>query len=174
MAIEDLEPWRRELQSSCDIVQYEDDTVSAEEAGRRYHRYVELADMVEGTEGPQAVTALVGSLRAEEDYGAHQAVYGALERFPSLDRARGVASAAAELLNLPMDSSGQVLQLTAVLSSEEALAEFSTALGELEPEVWQAMTTLIAQHENDEWLADERAHGRLRAGEADRAHPHPR
>lgn len=173
MAIEDLESWRRELLSSCDIVQDEDDTVSEEEGGRRYDRYVELADLVEGTEGPEAVRALVASLRAEEDYGAHQAVYGAMERFPSLDRARGIVSAAAELLNLPMDNSGQVLQLIAVLSSEEALAEFSAALGELEAETRQGLTALIAQHENDEWLADERAHGRLRAGETDRAHPHP-
>lgn len=90
------------------------------------------------------------------------------------DRARGVVSAATELLNHPMDNSVQVLQLIAVLSSEEALAEFSASLGELEPEARQGMTALIVQHENDEWLADERAHGRLRAGETDSAHPHAR
>ncbi|MGW0753393.1 hypothetical protein [Streptomyces sp. NPDC002587] len=47
------------------------------------------------------------------------------------------------------------LQLIAVLSSEEALAESSAALRELEPEARQGMTALIARHENDLWLADE-------------------
>ncbi|MCZ9340935.1 hypothetical protein NGM37_24545, partial [Streptomyces sp. TRM76130] len=67
--------------------------------------------MVDGTEGPHTVHALIASLRAEDDYGAHQAVYGALQRFPSEDLVSGTALAAADLLNIPRDHSGQVLQL---------------------------------------------------------------
>ena len=83
MPFGDFDAWRRELLLTGDLVQDGDDSVSDDEAGRRYDRYVALADMVDGTEGPRTVHALIASLRAEEDYGAHQAIYGALQRFPN-------------------------------------------------------------------------------------------
>lgn len=87
MPFGDFDAWRHELLATGDLVQEGDTSVSDEEAGRRYDRYVALADMVDGTEGPRTVGALIASLRAEEDHGAHQAVYGALQRFPSRDEA---------------------------------------------------------------------------------------
>jgi hypothetical protein len=163
MPFGDIDAWRRELLATADLVQYGDDSVPEEVAVRRFDRYVELADMVDGTEGPLAVKALISSLWAEEDYGAHQAVYSALERFPALDLVRGTVFAAAELMAIPSDNSGQVLQLVTLLSDQEALDEFEAAFGRLEPGTREDLSSLIARHEDDEWLADERSLGRLRA-----------
>lgn len=162
MSFGDFEAWRRELLSTADLVQYGDTSVPDDEAERRWERYVALADMVDGTEGPTAVHALIMSLRAEEGYGAHEAVYGALERFPSQDLVSGTAMAVTDLLNLPRDHSGQVLQLVTLMDSAKDLRNFGVAFDRLEPEVRAALALLIAHHEAEEWLADERSLGRLR------------
>lgn len=161
MPFGDFDGWRRELLSTGDLVQEGDTSVSDEEAERRYDRYVELADMIDGTEGPAAVHALIASLRAEEDYGAHQAVYGALERFPSEVFVSGTVLAAAALVAIPRDHSGAVLQLLSLLADDEDLRMFTGACRRLDPELRAKLTVLIADHEADEWLADGRSHGRL-------------
>ncbi|MFI1030308.1 hypothetical protein [Streptomyces sp. NPDC020951] len=66
MPFGDFGAWRRELLWTGELVQDSDTSVPEEEAGYRFDRYVEPADMVDGTEGPTAVQALIASLRAEE------------------------------------------------------------------------------------------------------------
>ncbi|OLT25424.1 hypothetical protein BJF79_12610 [Actinomadura sp. CNU-125] len=166
MPFSDFEVWRRELLSTADLVQDGDPSVPTGEAERRWDRYVALADMVDGTEGPAAVHALITSLHAEEGYGAHQAVYGALERFPSQDLVSGTAMAASDLLNLPRDHSGQVLQLVTLMADAEDLRNFGAAFDRLEPEVRAALASLISHHEAEEWLADERSLGLLRPAQS--------
>lgn len=161
MPFGDFDAWRQELLATGDLVQDRDSPVSDDEAGRRYDRYVALADMADGTGGPRTVHALIASLRAEEDYGAHQAVYGALQRFPSQDLVSGTVLAAADLLNIPRDHSGQVLQLVTLLASADDLRTFTAACDRLEPELRAGLRDLIVDHEADEWLADERSLGRL-------------
>lgn len=162
MPFGEFDAWRRELVFTGDLVQDGDTSVSDDEAGRRYDRYVALADMIDGTEGDLAVHALIASLRAEEGYGAHEGVYGALQRFPSQDLLSGTVLAAADLLNIPRDHSGQVLQLLTLLASSDDLRRFTAACDRLEPELRARLRALIADHEADEWLADERSLGRLR------------
>ena len=162
MPFGDFDAWRQELLATGDLVQDGDTSVSDDEAGRRYDRYIALADMADGTEGPHTVCALIASLRAEEDYGAHQAVYGALQRFPSRDLVSGTVLAAADLLSIPRDHSGQVLQLLTLLASADDLRSFTAACDHLEPELRAGLRGLIVDHEADEWLADERSLGRLR------------
>ncbi|MFI8232674.1 hypothetical protein ACIGDI_27970 [Streptomyces sp. NPDC085900] len=161
MPFGDFDAWRQELLATSALVQDGDLSVSDDEAGRRYDRYIALADMVDGTEGPHTVCALIASLRAEEDYGAHQAVYGALQRFPSRDLVSGTVLATADLLNIPRDHSGQVLQLLTLLASADDLVTFTAACDRLDPELRAGLRGLIVDHEVDEWLADERSLGRL-------------
>ncbi|MCX4489983.1 hypothetical protein OG890_39535 [Streptomyces anulatus] len=162
MPFGDFDAWRQELLATGDLVQDSDTSVSDDEARRRYDRYVALADMVDGTEGPRTVHALIASLRAEEDYGAHQAIYGALQHFPSEDLVSGMVLASADLLHIPRDHSGQVLQLLTLLASSHDLRTFTAACNRLEPELRAGLGALIADHEDDEWLSDERSLGRLR------------
>lgn len=161
MPFGNFDAWRQELLATGDRVQDGATFVSDDEAGRRYERYMALADMVDGTEGPHTVCALIASLRAEEDYSAHQAVYGALQRFPSGDLVNGTVLAAADLLNIPRDHSGQVLQLLTLLACTDDLRTFTAACDRLEPELRAGLRGLIVDHETDEWLADERSLGRL-------------
>lgn len=161
MPFGDFDAWRQELLWTGELVQDSDTSVSEEEAGDRFDRYVALADMIDGTEGAAAVQALIASLRAEEGYGAHEAVYGALERFPSQVLVSGTVMAAADLLSIPRDHSGQVLQLLTLLASSDDLRAFGVACCRLEPELRAGLASLIADHEADEWLADERSLGRL-------------
>ncbi|WP_329112178.1 hypothetical protein [Streptomyces sp. NBC_01353] len=56
MPFGDFDAWRRELLWTGVLVQDGDTSVSDEEAGYRYDRYVALADMVDGTEAPQQFT----------------------------------------------------------------------------------------------------------------------
>jgi hypothetical protein len=160
--IDDIEAWRRELLVVCAIVQDEDESVPQEEADRRYERYLELADAVEGTEGSAAVQALISSLRVTEDYGAHQAVFGALQRFPASVLAHGTAEAAPALVEIPSDKSGQVLQLLTLLASPTDLKAFNSAFGRLAPDLRARLSDLVLRHENEEWLADSRSSGLLR------------
>jgi len=71
VSIEEFGAWRREL-LAIDLVQ-DDDSVPQDEVERRWNRFVELVDMVDGGEGPSVVSTLVAALRADQDYGAHQA-----------------------------------------------------------------------------------------------------
>lgn len=162
MPFGDFDAWQRELLFTGGFVQDGDASEYGPEAQARFDRYIELADMVDGTEGPAAVKALIASLHAEDDHGAHEAVYGALERFPGRDLVRGAAMAVINLLEIPRDNSGHVLQLLTVLASDEDLQAFGAAFGQLQPEIRADLAALIAHHEADEWLADERSIGRLR------------
>ncbi|MFB8392654.1 hypothetical protein [Streptomyces yangpuensis] len=162
MPFGDFDAWQRELLFTGGFVQDGDAFEYGPEAQARFDRYIELADMVDGTEGPTTVKALIASLHAEDDHGAHEAVYGALERFSGRDLVRGAAMAVINLLEIPRDNSGHVLQLVTVLASDEDLQAFGAAFGRLQPEIRADLATLIAHHEADEWLADERSIGRLR------------
>jgi hypothetical protein len=126
-----FDAWRRELLATGDIVQDDDDRVDDDEAERRFYRYVELLDAVDGTEGPRAVHALIASLFAEQSYGAHETVFGDLELFPPEDLARGSIMATAELLTIPEENSGVVLQLVTLVAGEQGLRSFNEAFGRL-------------------------------------------
>ncbi|MFD8642634.1 hypothetical protein ACFV14_20295 [Streptomyces zaomyceticus] len=93
--------------------------------------------------------------------GAHQAVYAALHRFPSGDLVSGTVLAVADVLSIPRDHSGQVLQLLTLLANADDLRTFAAACDRLEPGLRTGLRGLIADHEADEWLADERLAGRL-------------
>ena len=162
MAVEDFGTWRREL-LAIDLVPHDDDSVPQEEADRRWARFVELADLVDGSEGTDVASTLVAALRAEEDYGAHQAVYSALERLEPQALTLGVVAAAVDLVTIPWENSGAVLQLATLVATPDDLTAFGTALDRLDPRLRSELIALITQHEQGEWLADERSIGRLRA-----------
>jgi len=73
--------WCKELLSNSKLVQDDDDSTSPEEAERRFNRYVQLVDMVNGKEPQEVFQALADSIRVPEDYGAYEAVHNALWKF---------------------------------------------------------------------------------------------
>src|SRR4051812_46183699 len=122
--IENMDEWRTELIDLGAIVQDDDTSVPVDEAEARFNSYTDLVAIVDGTEGPAAVTALVSSMRAEHDYGAYQATHGALTLFPSRDFIQGVAMALPALAENPREHSGEVLAAVAS-SSDSHVREFN-------------------------------------------------
>jgi hypothetical protein len=74
--------WCKELLSNSKLVQDDDDSTSPEEAERRFNRYVQLVNMVNGKETQEVFQALIDSVRVPEDYGAYEAVHNAIWKFP--------------------------------------------------------------------------------------------
>ncbi|WP_175412784.1 hypothetical protein [Streptomyces sp. TRM64462] len=146
--------WKVEIVECGDLVQDNDEVTPPGEAERRWNRYVELADSVTGSEGPDGVAAIVSSLRAEEDYGAYQAAHAALNRFPHPDLGKGVAMAARGLFSIPKDGSGNVL-LILVRAGSVAVNSFNEAMRSVDAAVQREMRELVEFHESEEWLSDE-------------------
>ncbi|MCP3820571.1 hypothetical protein NLX86_21475 [Streptomyces sp. A3M-1-3] len=146
--------WKVEIVECGDLVQDDDEVTPPEEAARRWNRYVQLADSVTGEEGPDGVAAIVSSLKAEEDYGAHQAAHAALARFPRSDFGKGVALGARGLVSIPKDGSGNVLLILARAGSV-AVNNFNEAIRASEPSVQREVRALVEFHEAEEWLSDE-------------------
>ncbi|MEU7179279.1 MULTISPECIES: hypothetical protein [Streptomyces] len=155
-----VKAWEEEIIECGDLVQDDDESVPPEEAERRWNRYVELADAVTGAEGAGGVAALVSSLTAVEDYGAHQAVHDALSRFPATDLGSGVVRAGAKLLEIPENNGGNVLLLLC-RSGEDSVTAFNNAALAIDADTKAALLGLIEHHESEEWLSAEKDRGRL-------------
>ncbi|WP_035803950.1 hypothetical protein [Kitasatospora mediocidica] len=164
MPIDDFDAWRSELLATGNIVQDADDSVPQPEAERRFHRYRELADLVDGTEGPKAVAALVSSMQARHDYGAYQATHSALARFPLAELARGMILAAPALVAMSRDRAGEVL-LPVALAETAIVEDFTHAAADLDQQMRDELAAVIAsQEEEGGWFDRPRARGRLRVG----------
>jgi hypothetical protein len=144
--------WARELFDMGDIRQDDDERTDGEAI---WNRYVELADAVVGDEGAAGVAAIIASLRAVDDYGAYQAAHSALARFPQPDLGRGVVMAAETLRTIPADNGGVVLLLLA-RSGPDAVAAFTDGAVAADPRSRAILRDLVARHESDEWLSEER------------------
>jgi hypothetical protein len=82
MPIGDFAAWRDELLFTGRIVQDGDHSVDPNEAHRRFLRYCELVEELDGSEGPEAIAALFQSVQMKHDYGAYQTTYRVMGRFP--------------------------------------------------------------------------------------------
>jgi hypothetical protein len=78
----DLIAWKEELLFTGRIVQDGDSSVTPEEAHRRFLRYVELVEQLDGSEGSDVIAALFQSIQMKDDYGAYQTMYRIMARFP--------------------------------------------------------------------------------------------
>jgi hypothetical protein len=67
-----FDEWRKELLHVGNIVQDSDNSVSPDESEQRFNRYIEMLDLLGGTEGSEYTLAIFESIQAEHDYGAYQ------------------------------------------------------------------------------------------------------
>jgi hypothetical protein len=79
--IESFERWKSELLLVGNIVQDADLTVPRVEAARRFDRYIELLQLLKGTEGREYALAVIESIQARYDYGAYAEALRAAWRF---------------------------------------------------------------------------------------------
>lgn len=85
MPINDFATWKEELLFTGRIVQDGDYSVHPDEAHRRFLRYCELIEQLDGSEGPKAIEVLFQSVQMKDDYGAYQTTYRIMGRFPDRD-----------------------------------------------------------------------------------------
>jgi hypothetical protein len=80
--VANFKDWKEKLLLYGRIVQDGDSTVTPEEAERRFNRYIEILEELDGTEGEEVLAALFQSIQVEHDYGAYQTLWHTMARFP--------------------------------------------------------------------------------------------
>jgi hypothetical protein len=159
MAVADFEAWQCELLSCGCIVQDEDTSVPVEEAERRFNRYIELVDAVQGTEGERAARALIRSIQAVHDYGGYQATLGKLMfAFPPQEVALAVVAEVPRLISTLPDWAGDILStLTQAQGrSAELVDAFNSSLDLAPPEQRASIVAFIRAQEAEGWLEHRR------------------
>lgn len=159
MAVADLLTWERELLSCGRIVQDEDSSVPVEEAERRFNRYIELVDAVEGIEGEGAARALIRSIQAVHDYGGYQATLGKLVfAFPPEEVAQAVVAEVPRLIAALPDWAGDILSTLTQAEgrSAELVRAFKTSLALAPAEDRARIIAFIRAQEAEGWLEHRR------------------
>jgi hypothetical protein len=160
--MDDIDAWRDEILAVSNIVQDDDESVSDEEAERRFNRFIELVDAVRGDEPDDAFLTLLETLEDQADYGAYESVFQALLRFSPARRGRLVAQGVLPLLRCTPELAGDVLSQLA-LDEDAAVVAFNRAIaGRAAPEDLRALSEFIAEQEQGGWLAHDAKRGRLR------------
>ena len=150
--------WQAELLETGAIVQDSDASVSQIEAERRFNRYLELVDGIDGTEGPHVALALVKSIQAEHDFSAYEATIGAL--FHVCPWEQSVAAVICELPrlidDLP-DRAGDLLSLMARDTQKANRASaFNVVLSSMNNDKQRKIIAFIREQERSGWLEDVR------------------
>ncbi|MBZ9594686.1 hypothetical protein K7B06_06155 [Streptomyces erythrochromogenes] len=153
--------WSDEL-FFCGELPQENSDEAMEEGSRRWERYVQLADGVAGGEGIEGVAAIIRSFRVEEDFGAYQSAFSALQRFPRPILGAGAAGSATTLARIPECWSGNILLLVVRLGVE-CIDAFNYRFAALDQVEKEELERLIAFHEANEWLAEDADRGKLAA-----------
>lgn len=155
MMIQDKDKWQHELLIYGRIVNDADTAVSSEEAEFRFNIYIELLDAVSGEEGEEAAQAIVKSIQVEDDYGAYQSAFNALDRFPPNIQVAAYISELPRLLESFPDRAGEILCRISnqfEVDGGELVECFNRQLMCLDRNLRQLILTYIRQEENGGWL----------------------
>jgi hypothetical protein len=149
--ITDVNAWSQELLFAGNIVQDNDNSVSQEEAVRRAERYLELVDMVTGTEDNAVFLALVASLQSPHDYGAYDDTFCKIELFPEERFGLGFIESILPLLPNRSNWAGRLLRI--VCRSPGRIAQFNAALSGAPSRIRRAVMEFISpQEQPGGWL----------------------
>jgi len=160
--MQDIASWRDEILALSDIPQDDDESVPLREAERRFNRFVELVDRVKGDDPDTVFLTLMETLKDQDDYGAYEGVFEALQHLQPARRGRLIADGMLPLLRRAPDLAGDVLTQVA-LDTDEVVAAFNRACAERAlPEERRELSDFIAAQEHDGWLSHEAKRGRLR------------
>jgi len=161
--IQDQDVWRAELMRTGNIVQDDDEKADRDQAERDCVRYVELVEMVDGSEGRFAFDALVGSMQVPDDYEVYEATVGVLHRFPEVSIGEWLYDGWFGLLERSPNRAWDLLnQLARDGFGAEARQAFNGAWGHADAEHQRRLLALVEEKERDGWLDSPSAVGRLR------------
>ena len=151
----EISKWCEEVVQLGAIAQDDDDTVSEQAAVERFDRYVELIDMVDGDEPQEVFQAIVDSIRSDEDYGAYEATYNALWRFPPDKYAEYFVGALPRFIRRYGDSSGRFLLGLVGWAVDSHLPPFNEALAQASPEARTVILDYVRTQEREGWFEDD-------------------
>jgi hypothetical protein len=155
--------WRSELFRTGNIVPDHDKKADRDQAQRDCLRYVELVEMVEGTEGRTVFDALLQSMQVPEDYEVYETTVGVLHRFRDASVGEWIYDGWFALLERsPFRAWDLVNQLAREGFGAEAREAFDRAWGRAEAREQRRLLALVEEQERDGWLDDPTVSGRLR------------
>ena len=145
------------------IVQDDDATADRDQAAADCILYAELADMVEGNEGPEVFLDLMASMQAPEDYEVYETTVVALHRFEPPIVGACLFEGWWGLRERSLFRAWDLLNLLARGGfGDESLRVFNATWGSAEPARRADLLSLVREEEVSGWLNDETARGRLR------------
>jgi hypothetical protein len=155
--------WRSELFRTGNVVQDHDKEADRDQAGRDCLRYVELVEMVEGSEGRTVFDALLESMQVPEDYEVYETTVMVLHRFRGASVGEWIYGGWFALLERsPFRAWDLVNQLAREGFGAEAREAFNRAWGRADPQQQHRLLALVEQQEGYGWLDDPSASGKLR------------
>jgi hypothetical protein len=154
--IASFEEWRAELLELGDIVQDIDETVSVQEAERRFNRYLAMLEGLNGNEGFEYALAVFESIRAEQDYGVYQVAERAAFRFGEVVYCKVLMHELPRLIDTLPALAGDFLVSIANgqgTAQQGVINTFNKLLTELEPSASIKIRSFIAKEENGGWFS---------------------
>jgi hypothetical protein len=154
--IKNIQEWQKELIFTGNIVQDTNESVPQPEAERRFNRYIELLDMVEGDEGQQVLTSVIRSIQVKHDYGAYQTTLGIiLWKFPPDLMIPVLLSELPTLIHRQPDWAGDIINQIAQQHDTEnkVLTElFNKEIAKLSNDSREIIVQFVRNEENGGWL----------------------
>jgi hypothetical protein len=155
--------WRSELFRTGNIVQDDDKEADRNQAQSDCLRYVELVDMVDGSEGRDVFDALVASMQVPADYEVYESTFGALHRFHDAAVGEWIHDSWLGLLERCQLRAWDLLnQLARDGFSVEAREAFNRAWGLNNARDQTRLLRLVEDQEREGWLDSSAALGKLR------------
>ena len=155
MPLHDFAAWKDELLFTGRIVQDADKSVDPDEAHRRFMRYIELMEQLNGTEGPTALTALIQSVQMRDDYGAYQTTFRVMWRFPEKELIQVLVQELPNLIERLPDWAGDLLVSIANGQGgrwDYQIAMFNDAVASAPSPVRRAIVEYVRGQEPSGWF----------------------
>lgn len=158
--IKDIEQWKKDILFYGHIVQDDDDTVEPDEAEKRFNKYLELIDCVEGTEDIEIAQYLIKSIKSQNDYGAYQTTMNKMMfDFPPKVFSTALINELSDLINRQSDWAGDLLSSIANFKgteNEKILQMFNNELKSSQINYKNKIIDFIQKEEKDGWLEDKK------------------
>ncbi len=147
--------WKEELLLVGNIIQDSDESVPQEEAKRRFNRYIEMLDDVDGSEDPSCARAIFASVQAVDDYGAYQTTERAAWKFGEKCFCEALLQELPRLIKDLPDWAGNFLVSIANAQKtehESIILTFNQQLSTLLTKDKEVILNFIYEQEKDGWF----------------------
>ncbi|MFW5710028.1 MAG: hypothetical protein ACOCXW_01015 [Bacteroidota bacterium] len=158
--IKDIEQWKKDILFYGHIIQDDDVTVEPDEAEKRFNKYIQLIDCVEGAEDIEIAQYLIKSIQSQDDYGAYQSTMNKIMfDFSPQVFSTALINELSDLINRQPDWAGDFLSSIADFKgteNENILQTFNNELKSSKVNHKSKIIDFIQKEEKDGWLEDKK------------------